>query len=115
MKQNTEAFQFDSLTEGQKIGVEVSATGGGLMEDDTWIDTLEFVGKQNLSAQSRKESYEFKRVEDGGKVFLRFSAEHKNNFGFTMSQRDTSHVDYDAMWQDPIRDDREWTVENIDA
>lgn len=108
----TDAFKFTDLTAGDTVEVTVEACNGDLKENQTWDETLEFVGKQNLKAQSRKESYEF-RGKEGRKVYLRFSAEHKNNFGFTMSQRDKSKIEFSAMRQDPIRDDRDWHVVGI--
>jgi hypothetical protein len=109
----TDDFDFETLTNGDEVTVEVTATGGDLKDDEMWTDTLEYVGEQSLKAQSRKISHEFVHAETGKTVYLRFSAEHKNNFGFVMSERDQSEVRYDAMWQDPIADDREWFVTTI--
>jgi len=111
----TEEFEFSSLNAGQTVTVTVEATNGELKDDETWTDTLEYVEEQELMAQSRKVSHKFKHTETGKVAYLRFSADHKNNFGFVFSQRDQSEIDYDAMWQDPIRDDREWSVLNITA
>jgi len=109
---STEAFNFEALNEGDTVQVTVEARNGDLKDDETWTETVEFVEKQDLAAQSRKESFKFKDA-DGRSVYLRFSAKHKNNFGFTMSQEDKSTVDFDAMRQDPITDDREWFVVSI--
>ena len=111
---DTEGFDFESLTTGDRVAVTVEAINGELMDDETWTDELEFVEEQNLSAQSRKESFTFKHVENGQSVYIRYSAKHKNNFGFVKSREDKSDVDYDAMWQDIITDDRDWKVKGIE-
>jgi len=110
--EDTEGFDFESLTAGDRVSVTVEAINGELMKDETWTDELKFVEEQNLSAQSRKESFTFKHVNNGQSVHIRYSAKHKNNFGFVKSQEDKSDVDYVAMWQD-IMDDREWKVKGI--
>jgi len=110
---DTEDFDFEALEEGDTVEVTVEARNGELMEDEVWTDELEFTGKQNLSAQSRCESWGFKHTEKDRTTYIRYSALHKNNFGFIMSREDKSDVDYDAMWQD-IMDDRDWKVKGIE-
>ncbi len=105
---DTEDFDFTALEEGDTVEVKVEARDGDMKEDEIWTETIEFVKKQNLKAQSRTESYEFGRTEDGRTCYLRFSAHHSNNLGFVKSKHDQSEVDFDAMWQDIFTDDRDW-------
>ena len=109
----TETFDFESLTAGDHVRVTVEASNGDLMQDEKWVDEIEFVGQQNLSAQSRSMSWEFRHPENG-QVYIRHTKQHENNFGFIKTREDKSDVDYDAMWQDVISDDREWKVISIE-
>lgn len=108
---------FHGLEPGDRVAIDVLPHDGDLQPDERERYEMEFVGRQSLKAQSRKRSWELRRVDDPSgnpTAYVRTRKRHENNFGFVLTD-EGDEMEFDAMWTDPFRDDRVRTVVDVEV